>query len=152
MSSHTRARRRNVALVVLIGFACMIAGAALFRDPTLVVSAVLMAVGLLLGVGGTFVLRSRTGRAAGHGEDLDERDTELRDAAHYRSYQAFGALMLADLAYGLVVAGHPEAGSLTAAMTATLFLLGTAMPALNLAWTLPDDDPEDFATTPPRAA
>ncbi len=63
--------------MVLIGFACTIAAAAPFREPTLIPSA---------------------------------------------------ALMVVDLAYGVVVAGHPQAGSLTAAMTAALFLLGTAMP------------------------
>ncbi|MEU7895124.1 hypothetical protein AB0B45_19970 [Nonomuraea sp. NPDC049152] len=148
----TRARRRQVAAAVLFGFAFMIAGAALFQRSTLGISAALMAVGLPLGVGGAFVLRSLTGRMAGDGRDLDERETPLRNAAHYRSFQAFGMLMLVDLAYGLLVAGRPEAGSLTSSMTAALFLLGTAMPALTLAWSLPDDDPEDFVTTPPRAA
>ncbi|GAA3709259.1 DUF6498-containing protein [Nonomuraea antimicrobica] len=143
----TRARRRQVAMSVLAGFAFLIAGAALFREPTLEVSAVLMVAGLLLGVGGLYVLRSLTGRMTGDGRDLDERETELRNNAHYRSYQTFALLMLVDLAYGLVVAGRPDGGSLTSSMTAALFLLGLAMPTLKLAWSLPDDDPEDFVTT-----
>ena len=141
----TRHRRRTLADIVVVGHLLMIAGAVLFKQPTLVLSVWLTGSGLIVGVGGAVVLRKLTGRVTTASSELDERETELRNRAHHTGFQLLSSLVLIDLLYGLYAAAQPDSGSLAAAMTAALFLLGTSTPALVLAWTLPDDDPEDFA-------
>lgn len=142
--TRTRSERRRLAIAAVIGHLVMIAGAALLRQPTLWFAVGLMIPGLCLCVGTVAVLRKAVGRPASAAADLDERELLLRNRAHYTAFQGICLLMLVDLAYGLYAAGQPDSGSLLSAMTAALLVLGTSLPALSLAWTLPDDDPEDF--------
>ncbi len=142
--TRTRSDRRRLAIAAVIGHLVLIAGAALLRQPTLWFAVGMMGPGLCLCVGSAAVLRKAVGRPASTASDLDERELLLRNRAHYSAFQGICALMLVDLAYGLYAAEQPDSGSLLAAMTAALLVFGTSMPALSLAWTLPDDDPEDF--------
>ncbi|KFZ76723.1 hypothetical protein ED92_40880 [Amycolatopsis sp. MJM2582] len=148
-TTRTRADRRRLAVAAVIGHLVVIAGAALLREPTLWFAVGLMGPGLCLCVGTATVLRKAVGRPGSAAKDLDERELLLRNRAHYAAFQGICVLMLVDLGYGLYAAGQPDSGSLLAAMTAALFVFGTSLPALWLAWRLPDDDPEDFEGVAP---
>ncbi|MBB5853135.1 hypothetical protein ACFQ05_07540 [Amycolatopsis umgeniensis] len=142
--TRTRSDRRRLAVSAVIGHLVVIAGAALLREPTLWFAVGLMGPGLCLCVGTAAVLRKAVGRPGSAANDLDERELHLRGKAHYSAFQGICLLMVVDLGYGLYAAGQPDAGSLLAAMTAALLVFGTSLPALWLAWRLPDDDPEDY--------
>ncbi|OLZ51969.1 hypothetical protein [Amycolatopsis keratiniphila] len=148
-TTRTRADRRRLAVAAVIGHLVVIAGAALLREPTLWFAVGLMGPGLCLCVGTVAVLRKAVGRPGSAAKDLDERELLLRNRAHYAAFQGICVLMLVDLGYGLYAAGQPDPGSLLSAMTAALFVFGTSLPALWLAWRLPDDDPEDFEGVAP---
>ncbi|WP_410648301.1 hypothetical protein [Amycolatopsis sp. cmx-4-54] len=148
-TTRTRSDRRSLAVAAVIGHLVVIAGAALLREPTFWFAVGLMGPGLGVCVSTTAVLRKAVGRPGSAAKDLDERELLLRDRAHYAAFQGICVLMLVDLAYGLYAAGQPDSGSLLSAMTAALFVFGTSLPALWLAWRLPDDDPEDFEGVAP---
>ncbi|OXM51984.1 hypothetical protein [Amycolatopsis alba] len=147
--TRTRSDRRRLAVAAVIGHLVVIAGAALLREPTLWFAVGLMGPGLCLCVGAAAVLRRSVGRPGSAAKDLDEREMLLRNRAHYAAFQGICLLMLVDLAYGLYAAEQPDSGSLLSSMTAALFVFGTSLPALWLAWKLPDDDPEDFEGVAP---
>ncbi|MFJ8915375.1 hypothetical protein [Amycolatopsis sp. NPDC102389] len=149
MTTRTRSDRRRLAVSAVIGHLVVIAGAALLREPTLWFAVGLMVPGLCLCVGTAAVLRKAVGRPGSAAKDLDERELLLRNRAHYAAFQGICVLMLVDLVYGLYAAGRPDSGSLLSSMTAALFVFGTSLPALWLAWRLPDDDPEDFEGVAP---
>jgi heme A synthase len=75
--------------------------------------------------------------------DLDERDRDLRDAAWRQAYVLTLVALAVFVTYAMVVGGAPEAGNQAMRMGVVFLLCCVSAPTLALAWTLPNDDPED---------
>ncbi|MCO1575952.1 hypothetical protein M8C13_09305 [Crossiella sp. SN42] len=75
---------------------------------------------------------------------LDERQRQLRDRAIFLGYHVGLLTLLPVLAYLLLNMRSPAVGATGAVLLAVAFVVIASAPTVLLAWTLPDDDPEDF--------
>ncbi|MFC4945710.1 hypothetical protein [Pseudonocardia sp. GCM10023141] len=137
----TRIRRRLLAGVVL---AIIVASVVLLHllPGAFLPIALLFVVGCVALVGLRLLTR---GVAEGLDAQLDERDRALRDRAvrtsHLLTIGGVAALTL----YVAITQGRPDLAERTMSMLVTLAWSAVFAPTLVLAWTLPDDDPEDLA-------
>lgn len=142
----TRRARRVLSRFVLAGCVLLIIGAAqIDKFPDRVFFGFWFGGCLVAGVP-YYLLRILTGKmSGGFSNILDERERAWRHRVTYIGYQILVGLMLAGIAYGIVISKDPEAGFHATLMMMALLTVGTLMPTVLLAWALPDDDPEDFA-------
>ncbi|WP_284742953.1 hypothetical protein [Amycolatopsis sp. RTGN1] len=116
----TRRRRRTLTAVLALADLGLIAGASVFTTESDWLFGVLWMGGVLLGGGAFVLLRILTGRmSGGFSRLLDEREREWRHRVTYGGFR--GVMMLSAL------------------------LVNGTIPTIVLGWSLPDDDPEDFA-------
>jgi hypothetical protein len=142
----TKRRRRSLALVMLTGSLVMITGAAIVDDDTIWVFVGLWFGGFVIGAVPWALLRVLTGpMGSGFSTLLDEREQAWRHRVNHIGFNVLIGLMLLSMFYGMVISGQPGAGMRGATMTGALVVLGACVPSTVLGWTLPDDDPEDFA-------
>jgi hypothetical protein len=103
-------------------------------------------VGYLAWVAWWLVLRALTSAVADSSAAvLDERERAIRDRLGYR---AFTVLILVNAAVaGFLFTGvrMPHLGAHVGLLLLSLTLGAAAVPTGTLAWTMPDDDPEDLA-------
>ncbi|UJW34910.1 hypothetical protein L3Q67_14725 [Saccharothrix sp. AJ9571] len=141
----TRRHRRRFAALVLAGDLILIAAALVARQETAAVFAALWFGGLVLWLVSFTVLRVLSGRmSTAFSALLDEREREWRHRVNYAGYQTFSVLSLIGFGYLVLIADTADAGLRGAMMLAALMVAGLSVPTLALAWSLPDDDPEDF--------
>ncbi|MFD8500859.1 hypothetical protein [Amycolatopsis sp. NPDC059657] len=142
----TRRVRKLLSWFVLAGSVLLIIGAAQIENfPDWVFFGFWFGGCLLAGVP-YYLLRILTGKmSGGFSTMLDERERAWRHRVTYIGYQILVGLMLVGIMYGIVISKEPEAGFRATLMMMALLTVGTLMPTVVLAWTLPDDDPEDFA-------
>jgi hypothetical protein len=140
-SWRTRARRRSLVAVVLLAVVASM------------ISIHLAPRSFLLSVGGLFLvacvplvgLRVLTrGVAESPDSQLDERDRTLRDGAVRRSYFLLIAAAALLTGYVAITEHAPDLGSRVMSLLVTIAWSAAMAPTLLLAWTLPDDDPEDL--------
>ncbi|KZB87338.1 hypothetical protein [Amycolatopsis regifaucium] len=142
----TRKRRRTLSVLVVAGDLILIVGATLFhRQPELYFVLAWFGGAVIAGLA-HYLLRILTGKmSGGFSLRLDEREREWRHRVTFVSYQVLVVLMFISVLYGLIVAGTDNGGARGAMMTCALLVTGTTLSGVVLGWTLPDDDPEDFA-------
>ncbi|MFI6029647.1 hypothetical protein [Amycolatopsis magusensis] len=141
----TRRHRRRFAALVLAGNLLTIAAALVAHRQIPWVFAALWIGGLVVWMAGFTLLRVLSGRmSTAFSELLDEREREWRHRANYAGYQAFCALVLVGFSYLMVIADTADAAYRGAMMLAALMVVGLSVPTWVLAWSLPDDDLEDF--------
>lgn len=141
----TRARRRQLTVVVAVADVALIVAAAAFKVSTPWLFFTLWLGAGVLGCVGFILLKILTGRMSGSfSRLLDEREREWRHRVTFIGYQALVYLMIIAMLYSLLVADQPEGGWRGAMMMAALLVTGSTVPPIVLGWSLPDDDPEDF--------
>ncbi|MEV6907003.1 hypothetical protein [Amycolatopsis sp. NPDC051071] len=146
----TRKRRRQLALLVVLGNLMLLVGASLFVTRQGPIFFGLWFGGALIAGTAHWLLRILTGKmSGGFSLRLDEREREMRHRVTYVSYQLLVGLMMAGMAYAIVISNTEDAGFRIALMLTALLLTGTTSAATILGWTLPDDDPEDYEGVDP---
>ncbi|HEY3470476.1 MAG TPA: hypothetical protein VGL47_35445 [Amycolatopsis sp.] len=143
-----RDRRHRRPLAVALGAAdlVLICGASVFTLVNDWVFTGLWAGSLVFGGVVFTLLRILTGRMTGSfSRLLDEREREWRHRVTFVAYQTLVWLMILALVYGLVVARAEDGGIRGAMMLSALLAAGSTLPQIVLGWSLPDDDPDDFA-------
>lgn len=140
-SWRTRARRRTlVALVLAIAVAAVVG---VHLAPGVIYVPL---VGVVAGCVPFLALRLLTrGVAESADGKLDERDRILRDTAMRRSFVVLMYGVGALLAYVVVTQGFPHLADRLIGLLITAAWAGSIAPTLALAWSLPDDDPDDLA-------
>lgn len=148
----TRRRRKALALVLGFGGLLMVAGAAVISEADAVPFFVLWGAGFLIGGVAMYMLRVVNGKMSSSiTSTLDERERSVRNKVYFTGYQVLVAFMLIAMFYMLVIAGQAESGYRGAMMLSVLLVCGICVPSVLLAWTLPDDDPEDLLEEPENA-
>lgn len=146
-----RAHRRPLVVLFLLIVAAMLTGAHLLTTGTGL--ALDWGVGVLVSLVPWVLLRILTrGVAETAPAQLDERDRGLRNRVLYRAYVT--AIVAMGLAVGyLTVNRHlPDLADHACLFLLVLLWASSAAPTMFLAWTLPDDDPEDLAEPTDSAA
>lgn len=142
----TRRHRRRLTAVVIIGDLAVIAGAVTFLVTATWQFYVFWFGGFVVTMSGFVLLRILTGRMTGNfSRLLDERERQWRNRVTFVSYLVLYCLMFIAMFYGLAISEQADSGIRTTLMLAALLVTGSTVPAIVLGWTLPDDDPEDFA-------
>jgi hypothetical protein len=144
-SWRTRQRRRRLALVLLLAVAMMITGAALLDAHSIWIFFALWLGGCLIWIAAWGLLRTLTGQmTSSFSSLLDEREREWRHRVTYFGFYVTIFLMLAAMLYTMIISNQAEGAMRGATMMGALAFVGTTIPTAMLAWTLPDDDPEDL--------
>ena len=140
-SWRTRGRRRALVVLVVAVLAAMAVWAHLNPNEMVLALAGIVAVAVLM-----VVLRVLTRAVAETPRrDLDERDRDLRDAAWRQAYLVTLVVLVLFVGYAMVVGDGPGGGDQAMRVGLALVLGCVSAPTLALAWTLPNDDPEDLA-------
>ena len=141
-----RTRRRRRPLVVALALTVLFLAVDGMVDAT--AAFWLWPVGYLAWLAVWLVLRVLTAAVADSADaTLDERERAIRDRLGYRAFTVLILVNAAVAAFLLTVSGArlPHLGLHAALLLLALTLGVAAGPTAALAWTMPDDDPEDLA-------
>lgn len=143
---HTRRHRRGLAPVLLLGVAVMTIGAVCLGNKNPWIFLGLWVGGFLIGTTARVLLHTLTGTMnIGISALLDEREREWRHRVTYIGFQVLCCLMLIPMLYTMAISNQPDAAMRGAMMMAATLVLGSTVPTIVLAWSLPDADREDLA-------
>lgn len=141
----TRQRRRTLTVITLLGSAAMIAGAVIIRADSRWGFLAVWGSGFAVGGLAWMLLRVLTGRMTSTlSVLLDEREREWRHRVTYVGFQVSICLMLITMFYTILISNGPDSTLRAAMMMNAMACLAATVPTLVVAWTLPDDDPDDF--------
>jgi hypothetical protein len=148
-----RRHRRPLVLVMLLGCVLLVVAAVGGGRGQPWLFAALWWSGLVVWSTGFLLLRTLTGKmTSSFSSLLDEREREWRHRVTYIGHCVLSGLMVVSVFYGFTIAEQEDASWRATLMTAALLVLGISTPTLVLGWTLPDDDPDDFADPPAATA